>query len=60
MQKLFKVTEEEMKAIEKAVSDSLNLWNYDFIEANDGNGSGTSMSKESFFENLRSEFIIEN
>jgi len=58
MKKLYQITEEEFNIIKEAIENTLSLWQYDFIEANDGNGRATSMSKETFFNGLKTEFII--
>lgn len=58
MKKKFELSEEEFSAIQEAISNTLSLWNYDFIEGNDGNESAMSMSKETFWKSLRDEFII--
>lgn len=52
------ITEEEFEAISKAIEDTLDLWGYDFIEVNDGNGRASSMSKETFFKSLKNQFIV--
>ena len=58
MKKQFIVTKEEMETIKKAVSEVLDLWNYEFISASNESGSSHSMSKETFFQNLENEFLI--
>ena len=60
MNKEWSITEEEFDAIKQAVESVLGLWNYDFIEANDGFKNATSMSKETFFDSLKREFKIKN
>jgi hypothetical protein len=57
MQKKYEITEEEFNAIKEAIEDTLSLWQHDTIEAL-GEHSSTSMSKETFFEQLRGKFII--
>ena len=58
MKKKYLIINEEFEAIKEAISEVLNLWNYDFIEANNEDGTERSMSKETFFKSLKSEFII--
>lgn len=58
MRKKYIITEEEFGAIKEAIEAQLDLFAYKFIEANDGHGRATSMSKETFFEGLRGQFII--
>ena len=58
MKKRYTITEEEFGAIQEAVTEALDLWAYDFIEASNKSGSAMSMSKETFFESLRKQFII--
>ena len=58
MKKIFQITPEEFTAIQTAIENVLNLCHYDFIEANDEDGSATAMSKETFFESLKREFEI--
>lgn len=58
MKKRYEITTEEFEAIKETIEKVLNLWHYDFISADDGMGSGISMSKEQFFEALKGEFII--
>lgn len=45
----------EIERIGEIISDILQLWNYDFIEVNDGHGRAMSMSKETFLEKLEKE-----
>jgi hypothetical protein len=59
MQKQYKITEEEFEAIKEAISNTLNLWSYDIVVASDYDDTrSTSMNKETFFNTLKSEFII--
>ena len=58
MKKQFIVTKEEMETIKRAVSEVLDLWNYEFISASNESGSNHSMNKETFFQNLENEFIV--
>jgi hypothetical protein len=58
MKKIYKITEEEFAAIKDAIEAVLSR-DYEFVTANNGEGRGTSMSKETFFEHLWEEFIIE-
>ena len=58
MKKEWSITEEEFEAIKQAIESVLDLWHYDFIGAENEDGSGTSMSKETFFDSLEREFKI--
>lgn len=58
MKKHWEITTEEFEALKEAITDVLGLWNYDFIEASNEDGHSTSMSKETFFDALKSDFII--
>ena len=58
MKKLYQITEEEFEAIKKAIEETLNLWNYDFISASDEEENQIAMSKEAFFKQLKEEFIV--
>ena len=58
MNKKYHITEEEFTAIKEAISSTLDLYAYDFIQANDSEGRATSMSKETFFESLKTEFVV--
>jgi hypothetical protein len=58
MKKQWELTNEEFEALKESITDVLDLWHYEFIEGNDGDGRSTSMSLETFWTNLRSEFII--
>ena len=42
----------EIERTKEIVSDVLALWSGNFIEVNDGHGSGRSMSKETFLKQL--------
>lgn len=58
MIKKYFATKEEFKAIQEAITNVLQLWHYPFIEANNGDGSATMMSKETFFEALAEELNV--
>jgi hypothetical protein len=58
MKKTWKITEEEFEAIKEAITSTLSLWQYDFIEASTEDGRSTSMSVETFFDSLKREFLI--
>ena len=58
MRKKYEITEEEFTAISEAVRDVLQLWHYDLIEAQNESGASIGMSVETFFKNLRTQFII--
>lgn len=58
MKKKYDITEEEFGAIKTAIENVLQLWHYDFIEANSENKDSTSMSKETFFDSLKMEFNV--
>jgi len=58
MQKKYQITEEEFDAIKSAIEETLNLEQYSFVGATDTNGRAISMSKETFFERLKGQFII--
>ena len=62
MRKKYIITQEEFEAIKEAIKNALELWNYSIIEAHDSIEplSGISMKKETFFELLKREFIIED
>ncbi len=59
MKKIYKITQEEFDAIKDAVSNVLQLWQFEFIEASNENESSVSMSAKTFFDALSSEFIVE-
>lgn len=58
MQKKFQITSEEFDAIKEAITQTLDLWAYDFIEANCEDGRSMGMSKETFFKKLEKQFIV--
>lgn len=58
MTKKYIITEEEFEAIKKAIENRLMLYQYDFVSASSEHGDEISMSKETFFEGLKGEFII--
>lgn len=58
MLKKYIITEEEFEAIKKAIENQLHLWQYDIITASDENRHEISMSKDTFFEGLKGEFIV--
>ena len=58
MKKKYQITNEEFTAIQEALERVLALWHYSNIESNNGKGRCQVMSKETFFESLRREFII--
>lgn len=58
MLKKYIISEEEFEAIKNAIENRLHLWQYDFISASNEHGSEISMSKDTFFEGLKGEFII--
>lgn len=58
MNKQWKLTEEEFKAIKEAITSVLNLWHYEFISASNQEKHEISMSIETFFNALKREFII--
>jgi hypothetical protein len=58
MKKKYEITEEEFNAIKEAITETLQLWQHDCIEANTESGRSISMSKETFFRQLKGEFII--
>jgi hypothetical protein len=58
MKKKYEITEEEFNAIKEAISEVLQLWHHDCIEADNERQDSISMSKETFFEMLKGEFII--
>lgn len=59
MKKKYIITEEEFEVIKEAISKVLEFWQYETIEAKSENGRSMLMSDETFFENLKREFIIE-
>jgi hypothetical protein len=62
MKKIYQLTEEEFKAIEQAIENTLGYcgsWNdTDIIEVKKETGHGVSMRVDAFLESLKSEFII--
>ena len=52
MKKKFIATKEEIGYIKEVISDILSLWNHEIISASSENGAETSMSKETFYEQL--------
>jgi len=58
MKKKYQITEEEFEAITKAVENVLQLWQYDLINVSNDNDNSLGMSKETFFDQLKDEFII--
>jgi len=63
MKKKYIITEEEFEEIKKAIEDTLQLWQFKNIgaEETDENGEfigSISMSKETFFKKLREYFIV--
>jgi hypothetical protein len=59
MKKKYIITKEEWSAIKEAIEKTLELWHYNSIEASDEDEHAISMSKETFFNGLKSKFIIE-
>ena len=64
MKKKYTITEEEFEEIKKAIEDTLQLWQFESIgaESTDEDGEligSMSMSKETFFKQLRGYFIID-
>lgn len=59
MTKKWQITKEEFSAIQHAIESVLNLWQYEFIKAENEYDSSQSMSKETFFEALKREFLVE-
>lgn len=45
----------EVERVKEIVSDVLELWSVEFIEVGDGEGTGRSMSKETFLKSLDEE-----
>ena len=65
MKKKYIITEEEFEEIKKAIEDTLQLWQFESIgaEETDENGEfigSISMSKETFFKKLKGYFMIED
>ena len=60
MRKKYTTTPEEFEAIQDAITNVLHLWQYEFIEANNGDEDSISMSTEPFFEALKKEFDIQD
>ena len=65
MKKKYIITEEEFGEIKKAIEDTLQLWQFESIgaEETDENGEfigNISMSKETFFKKLKGYFMIED
>lgn len=59
MKKKFIITTEEFEAIEQAIESVLQLWHYDFITVKtDYDGGEMHLSKKTFFDSLKNEFII--
>lgn len=52
MIKKYIATKDEIEGIKEVISKVLHLWQYEFIEANNKDGSAISMSKETFFKQL--------
>jgi len=55
MIKKYTATKEEIEGIKEVIDNILNLYRYDFISASNEDGAETSMSKETFFEQLERE-----
>ena len=57
MIKNWTATKEEVEAIKEVISKILQLWQYDFISANNGDDGSISMSKEEFFKQLEQKLL---
>lgn len=60
MKKIFQITNEEFEAITHAVENVLELCHYDFVSATSEGDDAISMSKKTFFEQLKREFEIKD
>lgn len=60
MKKRYEITTEEFEVIKEAISKVLDLHSNDCVSAETYEGGGTSMSKETFFEMLKLNFIIKD
>ena len=59
MTKKYIATKEEYEAIKEIIEDIFQLWYHDFISADNGHGASISMSKETFFEQLKRSLGVE-
>ena len=54
----YSTTEKEYEVIKKVIEDILSLYQYDYMSAEDDNGGGISMSKKTFFEQLKMDLNV--
>ena len=58
MQFNYSTSEKEYQIIKKVIEDVLSLYQYDYMSAEDDNGGCISMSKKTFFEQLKMDLNV--